>query len=66
MADGASRSFARRIRATLVSHTLFAPRLGTVEEAIRKVTDKVKLPPQYRFVWAGEYQSQKRSKHACC
>jgi len=34
---------------------------GTVEEAIRKVTEKVKLPPGYTTDWAGEYESQKRS-----
>jgi cobalt-zinc-cadmium resistance protein CzcA len=34
---------------------------STVEEAIRKVNDQVKLPPGYRIDWAGEYESQKRS-----
>ena len=34
---------------------------GAVEEAIRKVTDQVKLPPGYSLDWAGEYASQKRS-----
>jgi len=34
---------------------------STVEEAIRKVDDQVKLPPGYRIDWAGEYESQKRS-----
>jgi cobalt-zinc-cadmium resistance protein CzcA len=34
---------------------------STVEEAIRTVSDKVKLPPGYRIDWAGEYESQKRS-----
>ena len=34
---------------------------STVEEAIRKVTAQVKLPPGYRIDWAGEYESQKRS-----
>jgi cobalt-zinc-cadmium resistance protein CzcA len=34
---------------------------STVEEAIRKVGDQVKLPPGYKIDWAGEYESQKRS-----
>jgi cobalt-zinc-cadmium resistance protein CzcA len=34
---------------------------STVEEAIRKVNAEVKLPPGYKFDWAGEYESQKRS-----
>jgi cobalt-zinc-cadmium resistance protein CzcA len=34
---------------------------STVEEAIKKVGDQVKLPPGYKIDWAGEYESQKRS-----
>ncbi len=34
---------------------------STVEEAIRKVNDQVKLPPGYKIDWAGEYESQQRS-----
>ncbi|MGA3213207.1 MAG: CusA/CzcA family heavy metal efflux RND transporter [Terriglobales bacterium] len=34
---------------------------GTVEEAIQKVQDHVKLPPGYTIDWAGEYESEKRS-----
>jgi cobalt-zinc-cadmium resistance protein CzcA len=34
---------------------------STVEEAIAKVHQQVKLPPGYRTDWAGEYESQKRS-----
>ena len=34
---------------------------STVEEAIQKVDAQVKLPPGYKFDWAGEYESQKRS-----
>ena len=33
---------------------------STVEEAIQKVTTKVKLPSGYTIDWAGEYESQKR------
>jgi cobalt-zinc-cadmium resistance protein CzcA len=35
---------------------------GTVEEAIQKVGDHVKLPVGYTIDWAGEYESQKRSQ----
>jgi cobalt-zinc-cadmium resistance protein CzcA len=34
---------------------------STVEEAIAKVDSQIKLPPGYKFNWAGEYESQKRS-----
>jgi heavy metal efflux system protein len=34
---------------------------STVEEAIKHVNAQVKLPPGYKFDWAGEYESQKRS-----
>jgi cobalt-zinc-cadmium resistance protein CzcA len=34
---------------------------STVEEAIKKVKEQVKLPPGYKTDWAGEYESQKRS-----
>ena len=34
---------------------------STVEEAIAKVDQQVKLPPGYHIDWAGEYQSQKRA-----
>jgi cobalt-zinc-cadmium resistance protein CzcA len=35
---------------------------STVEEAIAKVNQQVRLPAGYRFDWAGEYESQKRSE----
>ncbi len=35
---------------------------GTVEEAIKKVNAKVKLPVGYTLDWAGEYESEKRSE----
>ena len=35
---------------------------STVEEAIQKVNKEVKLPEGYHTVWAGEYESQKRSQ----
>jgi cobalt-zinc-cadmium resistance protein CzcA len=34
---------------------------STVEEAIRRVNQQVKLPTGYHLNWAGEYESQKRS-----
>ena len=34
---------------------------STVEEAISKVDEQVKLPPGYHTEWAGEYESQKRA-----
>jgi len=34
---------------------------STVEEAIKKVNEQVKLPPGYTFRWEGEYASQKRA-----
>ncbi len=64
MADGASTLY-REANSRYVGVT-FGVRgrdlAGTVEEAIRKVTARVKLPQQYHFEWAGEYQSQKRSE----
>ncbi len=35
---------------------------STVEEAMKKVHDDVKLPVGYTIDWAGEYESQKRSQ----
>ncbi len=35
---------------------------GAVEEAMKLVAEKVKLPPGYHIDWAGEYASQKRSQ----
>jgi cobalt-zinc-cadmium resistance protein CzcA len=64
MADGASTLY-REANSRYVGVT-FGVRgrdLGsTVEEAIQKVTERVKLPPLYRIEWAGEYESQKRSE----
>src|SRR5271163_1716995 len=34
---------------------------STVEEAIKKVDEQVKLPTGYSLYWEGEYQSQKRA-----
>ena len=34
----------------------------TVEDAIKQINQKVKLPPGYRVEWSGEYESQKRAE----
>jgi cobalt-zinc-cadmium resistance protein CzcA len=35
---------------------------GAVEEAIKKVTEKVQLPRGYHIDWEGEYESEKRAE----
>lgn len=35
---------------------------GAVEEAIKKVSEQVKLPRGYRLGWEGEYESEKRAQ----
>jgi cobalt-zinc-cadmium resistance protein CzcA len=34
---------------------------STVEEAMKKINEQVKLPPGYHIDWEGEYESQKRA-----
>jgi cobalt-zinc-cadmium resistance protein CzcA len=34
----------------------------TVEDAIKQIGEKVKLPPGYRVEWSGEYESKKRAE----
>ena len=34
----------------------------TVEEAIKRIAEKVKMPPGYRISWSGEYESEKRAE----
>jgi cobalt-zinc-cadmium resistance protein CzcA len=34
----------------------------TVEEAIKRIHDNVKLPPGYNIGWSGEYESEKRAE----
>ncbi|HXB68702.1 MAG TPA: CusA/CzcA family heavy metal efflux RND transporter [Candidatus Acidoferrales bacterium] len=34
----------------------------TVEDAIQRIKDKVKMPPGYRVEWSGEYESEKRAE----
>jgi len=64
LADGASTLYREaNSRYVAVKYSVRGRDLGsTVEEAIRKVTEQVKLPPRYRLEWAGEYESQKRSE----
>ena len=64
MADGASTLYREaNSRYVAVKYSVRGRDLGsTVEEAIRKVSQQVILPPRYRFEWAGEYESQKRSE----
>ena len=33
-----------------------------MEDAIKQIHDKVKLPPGYRVDWSGEYESEKRAE----
>src|ERR1700678_1915620 len=35
---------------------------STVEEAIKQISAKVKLPPGYSLAWSGEYESEKRAE----
>jgi len=34
----------------------------TVGDAIKQITEKVKMPPGYRVEWSGEYESEKRAE----
>jgi cobalt-zinc-cadmium resistance protein CzcA len=34
----------------------------TVEEAIKRISEKVKMPPGYSVGWSGEYESEKRAE----
>jgi cobalt-zinc-cadmium resistance protein CzcA len=61
--DGASEIYREaNQRYVAVKYSVRGRDLGsTVEEAIKKVTKQVQLPPGYKFDWAGEYESQQRS-----
>jgi cobalt-zinc-cadmium resistance protein CzcA len=62
--DGASEIYREgNSRYVAIKYSVRGRDLGsTVEEAIRKVGQQVKLPSGYRIDWAGEYASQKRSQ----
>jgi cobalt-zinc-cadmium resistance protein CzcA len=61
--DGASMIYREaNSRYIAIKYSVRVRDLGsTVEEAIRKVHEKVKLPQGYYLDWAGEYESQKRA-----
>ncbi len=61
--DGASMIYREaNSRYIAIKYSVRGRDLGsTVEEAIQKVKDKVKLPQGYYLDWAGEYESQKRA-----
>jgi cobalt-zinc-cadmium resistance protein CzcA len=63
VSDGGSEIYREaNSRYIAVKYSVRGRDLGsTVEEAIKKVTDQVKLPPGYYIDWAGEYESQQRS-----
>src|SRR5579862_6969371 len=62
--DGASEIYREgNSRYVAIKYSVRGRDLGsTVEEAIGKVGQQVKLPAGYRIDWAGEYASQKRSQ----
>jgi cobalt-zinc-cadmium resistance protein CzcA len=35
---------------------------STVEDSIKRINQKVKMPPGYRIEWSGEYESQQRAE----
>ncbi|MGA2020149.1 MAG: CusA/CzcA family heavy metal efflux RND transporter [Candidatus Sulfotelmatobacter sp.] len=61
--DGASEVYREgNRRYVAIKYSVRGRDLGsTVEEAIKKVNDQVKLPTGYSIYWEGEYQSQKRA-----
>jgi heavy metal efflux system protein len=63
VADGASEVYREgNSRYVAIKYSVRGRDLGsTVEEAIKKVWQQVRLPTGYYLKWAGEYESQKRS-----
>ena len=61
--DGASEIYREKnSRYVAIKFSVRGRDLGsTVEEAIQKIGQRVKLPAGYTVNWAGEYESQKRS-----
>ena len=61
--DGASEVYREgNQRYVAIKYSVRGRDLGsTVEEAIKKVNEQVKLPTGYTIRWEGEYQSQKRA-----
>jgi cobalt-zinc-cadmium resistance protein CzcA len=64
VSDGASQIYREaNSRYVAIKYSVRGRDLGsTVEEAIQRVKEKVKLPPGYHVTYAGEYESQKRSQ----
>jgi heavy metal efflux system protein len=64
MEDGASEIYREsNSRYVAIKYSVRDRDLGsTVQEAIKKVDQKVRLPEGYRIDWAGEYASQQRSQ----
>ncbi len=62
--DGASEIYREgNSRYVAIKYSVSGRDLGSaVEEAISKVTTRVKLPTGYSLSWAGEYESAKRSQ----
>lgn len=62
--DGANRIYREgNTRYVAIKYSVRGRDLGsTVEEAIAKVNEEVKLPVGYRIDWAGEYASQQRAQ----
>ncbi|MFZ0300775.1 MAG: CusA/CzcA family heavy metal efflux RND transporter [Candidatus Sulfotelmatobacter sp.] len=63
LTDGASEIYREgNRRYVAIKYSVRGRDLGsTVEEAIKKVNDQVKLPTGYTIDWEGEYESQKRA-----
>jgi cobalt-zinc-cadmium resistance protein CzcA len=63
VADGASEIYREgNSRYVAIKYSVRGRDLGsTVEEAIKKVGQKVQLPTGYHLSWAGEYESAKRA-----
>ena len=61
--DGASQIYRENnSRYVAIKYSVRGRDLGsTVEEAIRQVNQRVKLPPRYSLEWAGEYASAKEA-----
>ena len=64
VADGANEIYREgNSRYVAIKYSVRGRDLGsTVEDAIRAVNERVKLPTGYRIDWAGEYASQQRSQ----
>jgi cobalt-zinc-cadmium resistance protein CzcA len=63
VSDGASEIYREgNSRYVAIKYSVRGRDLGsTVEEAIKTVQDKIKLPAGYTIKWAGEYESAKRA-----